>query len=653
MRNKLLFSITFLSLILLVGSCNKDEMVNSIEPIDEFVKKEIDATIGGSLQTSENIKLTIPPGSLSESGTVSLGRTFEEPQEMPNNNFSLIVDPITLKLPTSSLNNPIQLSFPITGTLNEGTANAVLFNGTDYIPMDFIVSDGEVQMSIDILKWDELINSGRIKKTEFILSYTIYFVFEELQTPDADKIGLKKVIVNGDDIVFTDPESATYGDVLVLIHGWIGDQTTWTYMIKELKKNAEFSCKTVFTFVYDSGLPIATNAKKLYDHLDALNSTGSIEIVAHSMGGLVSRCMIENSSYSDVADRVSKLITLGTPHRGSPLAIIRYVIGAVIAADSKTYSPTSMAYSLNSRGLRDMLPTSEFISDLNDNLVSKDYYLIAGRMDSLDLRSWWLVGPDDGVVEESSAFGVSSKERKYFNTPVTDKYWILQCHTVLPNDAEIYEQVMNYLTACSPPESTVLDSDGNSYNSVVIGTQTWMKENLRTTKFNDNTPIPTETNDASWIALTTPAYCWYENDEITYKSVSGALYNFYAVNTNKLCPIGWHVPSDDEWKVLEMFLGMTQTEVDQLYVWRGTDQGAQLKSETGWHLDGNGTNTSGFSGLPVGMRNIDGSFDDIGVNTIWWSSTDYICRNLNYNTSQVLRYNPDKFYGNSVRCLKD
>ena len=101
----------------------------------------------------------------------------------------------------------------------------------------------------------------------------------------------------------------------------------------------------------------------------------------------------------------------------------------------------------------------------------------------------------------------------------------------------------------------VVDIDGNVYHTVTIGTQVWMVENLKTTRYNDGTAIPLVTDGTAWAALTTPGYCWYNNDSATYKNTYGALYNWYAVNTGKLAPTGWHVPTDSEWTVLTTYLG--------------------------------------------------------------------------------------------------
>jgi uncharacterized protein (TIGR02145 family) len=203
------------------------------------------------------------------------------------------------------------------------------------------------------------------------------------------------------------------------------------------------------------------------------------------------------------------------------------------------------------------------------------------------------------------------------------------------------------------------DIDGNVYKTLRIGTQTWMAENLRTTKYNDGTAIPLATDNTAWLNLTTPAYCWYNNDSATYGPTYGALYNWYTVNTGKLCPTGWHVPSDAEWKTLEIYLGlgMTQEQADVLG-WRGTDQGTQLKNTSGW-IWGNGTNTSGFSALPGGGRYYyDGKFDGVGNKGVWWSSTKLeqglACgRSLRYSEGNVLRFDGDMRLAYSVRCLRD
>jgi uncharacterized protein (TIGR02145 family) len=196
----------------------------------------------------------------------------------------------------------------------------------------------------------------------------------------------------------------------------------------------------------------------------------------------------------------------------------------------------------------------------------------------------------------------------------------------------------------------VKDVDGNGYHYVTIGMQVWLVENLKTTKYNDGSTIPLVTDGTAWSALTTPGYCWYNNDAATYKNPYGALYNWYTVNTSKLAPAGWHVPTDSEWTVLTTFLGGTSVA------------GEALKSTgtTYWQSPNTGaTNSSGFSALPSGYRNYDGSFTSVGGDGFWWPSTAYDAsqswdRFMSFNSANVGRdYGIGNVYGFSIRCLRD
>jgi len=192
---------------------------------------------------------------------------------------------------------------------------------------------------------------------------------------------------------------------------------------------------------------------------------------------------------------------------------------------------------------------------------------------------------------------------------------------------------------------SVSDIDGNIYKTIQIGSQTWMAENLKTTKFNDNTPVPFVTEVTIWSELSTPGYTWYNNDSIGY----GALYNWYSVNTGKLCPAGWHVPSDDEWTGLTTYLGGDSIAGDRI-------------KETGilhWITPNTGaTNESGLTGLPGGYRNYIGSFGNIKKIGYWWTSTifntvDAYYRFISSDFKPVVRSNSSQKGGFSVRCLKD
>jgi uncharacterized protein (TIGR02145 family) len=194
---------------------------------------------------------------------------------------------------------------------------------------------------------------------------------------------------------------------------------------------------------------------------------------------------------------------------------------------------------------------------------------------------------------------------------------------------------------------TAEDFDGNVYHGIAFGNQIWMKENLRTTKYNDGTPIPLVTDDKTWNVLTSPAYCWYNNDLRANKFEYGALYNWYTVNTNKLCPLGWHAPNNNEWQTMIAFLGGESVAGGKLKEigtthWREPNMGA--------------TNDWSFSALPSGLRY--GIFSEIGRTGFWWSSeesngikADYI--RIEYDQIEIHLADDIKQFGFSVRCVKN
>lgn len=179
--------------------------------------------------------------------------------------------------------------------------------------------------------------------------------------------------------------------------------------------------------------------------------------------------------------------------------------------------------------------------------------------------------------------------------------------------------------------------------------QVWMTRNLDVAIYRNGDPIPQVTDPNTWKALTTGAYCYYENDSATYAAVYGKLYNWYAVNDPRgLPPAGWHVPSDAEWTTLENNLGGAvaggkMKEVGTMY-WASPNTGAN--------------NSSGFTALPGGLRTNSGMFFDIGTSGGWWSSSEAIstsawCRTLFYNADSLTSFTDNKLFGQSVRCVKD
>ncbi|MBE0673817.1 MAG: fibrobacter succinogenes major paralogous domain-containing protein [Bacteroidales bacterium] len=203
-------------------------------------------------------------------------------------------------------------------------------------------------------------------------------------------------------------------------------------------------------------------------------------------------------------------------------------------------------------------------------------------------------------------------------------------------------------------DSIIKDGDGNIYQTVTIGTQEWLKENLKTTRYNDGTDIPLITDQTEWKNAISAAYCWYDND-ITNKDPFGALYNWYAVNSGKLCPKGWHVPSEIELTALVAFLGGESVAGGKLKTTGTMEGGDGLWNQP--NVDA--TNETGFSALPGGMR---GSthFSDINWGGIWWTSTEYPSNvayyffiNNNDGTVGDSDIGTSKLSGFSVRCLKN
>jgi uncharacterized protein (TIGR02145 family) len=253
---------------------------------------------------------------------------------------------------------------------------------------------------------------------------------------------------------------------------------------------------------------------------------------------------------------------------------------------------------------------------------------------------------DDGTTWAGPLRSVSGDVGKNIPASIGKKItWV-----VLNDRAALDGNKIRFKIKASKGESTVTDIDGNTYQTVKIGTQVWMKENLKTSKYRDGTQIPTDLDKNEWGNTTSGACAIYNNDQAN-KNKYGKLYNWYAVTDRRgLCPANWHVPSDKEWNILEYFLG-------------GIDvAGGKMKTTTGWNdyngQNGNGTNESGFSGLPGGSRDSNGTYYIVGKFGFWWSSTEFSTtnawgRDLGYGIGSAGQYNGDKQDGFSVRCLRD
>ncbi|MDG5800773.1 fibrobacter succinogenes major paralogous domain-containing protein [Marinilabiliaceae bacterium ANBcel2] len=205
----------------------------------------------------------------------------------------------------------------------------------------------------------------------------------------------------------------------------------------------------------------------------------------------------------------------------------------------------------------------------------------------------------------------------------------------------------NNILAHNPNEKSVSDIDGNVYSIVKIGDQMWMGEDLRTTHFNDGSPILHVVSASKWEDLNKPAYSWYKNDEEFKNSNYGALYNWYTAADDRLCPVGWRVPNSSDWDKLSSYLGVGgggKLKESGLKHWLSTSVGD--------------TNETGFTALPGGSRQADGSFEAMGDWGNWWSSSETSKTNAMYvflfRASTTLGiFDTVKDVGFSVRCIKE
>lgn len=196
-------------------------------------------------------------------------------------------------------------------------------------------------------------------------------------------------------------------------------------------------------------------------------------------------------------------------------------------------------------------------------------------------------------------------------------------------------------------KTKVTDSDGNVYKTVTIGTQVWMAENLKTTKYSNGDPITTTTLNIS--SESAPKYQWAYGDSVTNVSTYGRLYTWYTVtDSRKVCPAGWHIPSDEEWESLKLYLGGANMS------------GTKLKESgtTHWLTPNTGaSNETGFTAVPGGYRNLAGSYVSLHKSCYLWSSTDNAPlgwgQSLLYNDNILLRGGFNKPAGVSVRCIRD
>jgi len=259
------------------------------------------------------------------------------------------------------------------------------------------------------------------------------------------------------------------------------------------------------------------------------------------------------------------------------------------------------------------------------------------------------INTHDGITNDGS--GIGSFTSNLTSLLPETNYYVRAYATNRVGTA--YGNELQFKTLHEIVYDSVTDINGNVYKTVTIGTQVWMAENLRVSKYNDGTPIPNVSDAVEWNNIeNTGAYCWYNNDSAKYEKPYGKLYNWFTVGTGKLCPAGWHVPSDDEW----------QTLVDQL---GGVDiAGGKLKEAgtTHWKSPNTAaTNEVGFTALPGGFRKVDGTYLLVGEIGLWWTTKEHETNpgawayyRIMWSTDATAGPRYDfKTEGFSIRCVKN
>ncbi len=266
----------------------------------------------------------------------------------------------------------------------------------------------------------------------------------------------------------------------------------------------------------------------------------------------------------------------------------------------------------------------------------------------------WSLNPNPSIynsIGSTTSGNVSNNFTCNITGLTPNTYYYIRAFAQNSDGLTGYGNQQTFYTApiSSTPGADLTDIDGNTYQTIVLGNETWMQKNLNVSKYRNGDTIPQVQDSTTWANLTTGAWCYYQNNTVN-GTIYGKLYNWYAVNDPRgLAPQGWHVPLDQEWRNLTNYLGGENIA------------GGKMKS-TGtqyWQSPNtDATNQIGFSGLPGGYRGFNGGFGDIGRGGYWWSSTELDTfrawpRNLGYNYGGMGRSISNKAQGFSVRCIKD
>jgi len=461
MKNKnlfkrlMIFGLFTVIVLMTINTCKKDNVSNvNSNKESKQVQQNVVAAVGATLTTSDSLKLVIPPNALPNDGTVFLGRTGTEPTSVPNTNLRIVGNPITIQIPSDSIVKPILISFPIISTsISTDNYFIFLYNGSTYFPVSYTLNGNIVTVTIDIINWET--NYNKMTK-QSLLNKIIISAVENIQMPPpSSQMGLKEVIMQSGEMTFSDPQTINSSSkILLLVHGWINAPTVWKTLIGRLQNETNPSYTNYWTFGYNTALSINVNGELLYNSLLHYDKGAQIDLVAHSMGGLVSRSMIEQWSG---ATFINKLITLGTPHQGTPKAAFRNILGLIVSLNSFSslfdLSDIYIYYS-DTQGVEDLYENSQFINlmmTMPGNPLHYPYYTIAATNNPSWFGNLFFGGLNDGLVSVVSAEGVpggGTCPTTLINIPVDD------AHNALPSNLQIYGQILGYLKVLIPSVST-------------------------------------------------------------------------------------------------------------------------------------------------------------------------------------------------------
>ncbi|QAA80448.1 hypothetical protein EI546_01310 [Aequorivita sp. H23M31] len=496
MKKLRLFLVLFAS-ILIFGCSDDDESEKSETPIQEIVTGIIGPE-GGKINGPNNINIEFPQGAVNQEIEVRLGYTGEEPQNVPNSYVSVIGYPFSISIPLDSLNKAAYIDFKIpTDFSTSDEVSYFVFNGETYLPLFYSINNNRIKLKLDVLNYFSEYNPAQNKgmgpedgKRSGVVGFLTIIGIKHLTKPPVNQMGLKEVVfLNDGTVTYNEVGNISPNDkIAVFVHGLFSTPDTWKSFIPEFKNKTNFNYTRIMTFGYDSSINIDQNGQKLAELINSKFSGIKVDLIGHSMGGLVSRSAIENHN-ADI--QVNNLITLGSPHKGSPLAVARYLLGYLIAYDN----PLSLKfYNDYTQGIQDLEPSSNFIQNLENNQESPvPYYAISAINAPCHLYgvvigngscwpgSWILEGDDDGVVSQTSALGIANNNSRDLPTQININHYM--AHTRITETADFINLVSEYLNISNsnlpiPSEGLVAyypfngnanDESGNGNNGTVYG----------------------------------------------------------------------------------------------------------------------------------------------------------------------------------------